>query len=141
MSNLLIHNHIDLHPSLSSPLKYLIKPPLLVEIRRSPQKQLRRKPPICDVYNLLSLFQSNRHGPEVVSAIDIPLYLVSPAFRRKGVVSVGLCDGRPFPVSGLLVFLVMAMVWVEEVLPFANLVLYMGSFYFGFFESVVAVFS
>lgn len=36
---------------------------------------------------------------------------------------MGLCDDRPFPVRGLLVFLVMAMVWVEEVLPFANLVL------------------
>jgi hypothetical protein len=96
---------------------------LLVVERGSLQEQLWAEPPIRNVNGLLRLLQSLGNGPEVVSAVDVPLDQVAVSFRREAVEAVALGNLTPLGVRRLLVRLVMAMVGIEEVGELSNLVL------------------
>ena len=55
--DLFVDNDEDLDTGLCPPLQNLVQPPLLVEVWRASQEQLRRKPPVHDINRLFGLFQ------------------------------------------------------------------------------------
>ena len=68
---------------------------------------------------------------EVVTAINVPLDLVTFALRRERLETVVFSDSSSLGVSQLLVLLVMAMVGIDQVLKFANAVLEVNGSNFG----------
>jgi len=121
--DLLVDNDVYFDPSFGPPLQYLIESPFLVEVRRSPQKDFWTQPPIGNVNGLLCFLQSHRDGIEIVSAVDIPLDLVTFPLGRKRLEAVALRDGGTLPVGSLLVLFIVAMVWVYDVAEFADFTL------------------
>lgn len=132
--NLLVDDDIDLDSSFGCPLDDLVQPPFLVEEGRASQEQLGREPPILDVNGLFCTFKTNRHGPHVVAAVDIPLNLVTVTLRKEGLKPMGFTDCSPFTVGFLLVLLVVAMVSVDQILELAYFALEVGSFDFDVVE-------
>lgn len=129
--NLLVDDDIDLDSTLGGTLDDLVEPPFLIEKGRAAQKQLRGEPPVGDVNGLFGIFQADRDRPHVVTTIDVPLDLVVFAFGEEGLETMVLANGAPLAIGFLLMLLVVAMVSVDQVLEFANLVLEMDSFDFG----------
>ena len=71
---------------------------------------------------------------EVVAPVDVPFDVVAVALRGEGFETVGFADAQAFLVGRLLVFLVVAVVGVEDVAKLADLVLEVIETYFGIVE-------
>lgn len=134
LSDLLVDDDIDLHPSLGPPLQDLIEPPFLVEVGWPAEEELGTQPPVLDVDGLLCLFEGDGDGVEVVLAVDIPLDLVAVSLGGEGVEAVAVGDLGAFVVGGLLMLLVVAMVGIDEIAKLADLVLEMDCTDFGIVE-------
>ena len=117
----LVHDDVDLDPSLGPPLEDLVQPPFLVVVWRSPQEELWTQPPILDVDDLLRLLQGDGYGPEVVPSIDVPLDLIPISFGSKGFETMALGDASALVVRHFLVLFVMAMIRIDKVSEFADL--------------------
>ena len=61
--------------------------------------------------------------PKVVSAVDIPLDIVAIPLRKEGLETMGGADACSLFVAGYFVFLVMAMLGVDQVLELSDFVL------------------
>lgn len=84
-------------------------------VGRSPQKQLWAQPPVLDVDALFRVVKSSADGPEVVSAVHIPLDVIADGLLRKALVAVRLCDFTSPVVGPLLVQFVVAVIGVEDI--------------------------
>jgi hypothetical protein len=60
---------------------------------------------------------------EVVTAVNVPFDIVAIASRRERLETMFFSNSSPLGVSQLLVFLVVAMVRIDQVLKFADAVL------------------
>ena len=134
LSDLLVHNDIDLHASFSSSLKYLIKPPLLMIVGWPSQEELRTQPPVLDVDCLFGLLQSDRDSIEVVLSVDVPLDLVAISLGGEGLEAVALCYLGSLLIGGFFMLLVMTMIGVDQVAKLADFVLEMEGAHFGIVE-------
>ena len=121
--NFLVHDDVDLYPSLGPPLQHLVQPPFLIVIGRSPQEEFWTQPPILDVDDLLCLLQRDGYGPEVVPSVNVPLDLVPIPFRSEGFETMAFGDASALGVCLLLVLFVVAMVGIDEVPELADLAL------------------
>lgn len=138
-ANLLVHNDVDLHTSLSAPLENLVQAPFLIVEWRSPQEQFRRDPPVRQVDDLLGLVERNRDRPEIIQSIDIPLEVIVLANGGVGLKSVGLRNASSLPVGRLLVLFVMAVVGIEDVEELSKLVLHVVGLSSGIVETGACV--
>lgn len=129
--DLLVDHHIDLDTSLSRSLDDLVQTPFLVEEGGTPHEDFRREPPVGDVNGLFGILHTNRDGPEVVAAINIPLDFVVVPLREERLKAMTVADGSSFAIGSLFMFLIMAMIWVDQVLKLSYLVLEMYGFDFG----------
>ena len=129
--NLFIHNHINLDTPLGSSFDDLVETPFLTEKGRASQEELGREPPVFDIDGLFCVFEADRDGPEVVTTIDIPFDLIVVSLRKIGIEAMAVANGSSLLISGFLVFLVMAMIGIDNVLELAYLVLEMDGFDFG----------
>jgi hypothetical protein len=132
--DLLVHSDIYLHTSLSRTLQDHVESPFLVEVGGTAQEQLWREPPVGDIDGLLGILKSDWDSPEVVTAIDIPFDLVVWTLWEVGLEAVRVAYGGPFAISSLLMFLVVAMVGVEEIPNLAQFVLEVNSPYLRIIE-------
>lgn len=121
--DLFIDDNVDVYATFSSTLQDLVEAPFLGKVRRSAQEKLGRQPPIHEVDCFLCSFEGDGHGVKVVAAVNVPLDLVSVSFGGETLEAVTLANLCPLFVRGLLVLFVVTVVGVDEVLPFANLVL------------------
>ena len=118
----LVHDDIDLDTSFCGSFQTLIESPFLVEKWRSSQKQFWRQPPVFDVDGLFRTFQSDRDSPEIVPAIYIPLDFVVVALREEGIKAMGITDRGSLTVCFLLMLLVMAVIWIDDILKLPDFV-------------------
>lgn len=125
----LVDDNVDLDAAFSCTLQDVIQTPILSGEWRSAQEEFGRQPPVLDVDCLLCSFKCDRHGVEVVAAINVPLDFVSISFRRETLEAMAFANFCSLLVGSLLVLFVVTMVWVDQVLPLANLVLCMDGFH------------
>lgn len=101
----------------------------MIEVGRPSQEKLRTQPPVGNVDAFLRCLEGNADCPEIIPAINIPLDLVALPLRGEGLEPVGFGNAGAFLVRSLLVSFVVAMVGVEDVLKFANLMLEISGAY------------
>jgi hypothetical protein len=135
-----VDDHIDLNTTFSSPLDDLVYTPFLVEKGWAAQEQLGREPPVLDIDGLFGVLQTNRHGPHIVAAIDIPFDVIVVALGEVRLKAMGFTNGGPLAISFLLVLLVVSMVSIDQVLELAHLALEMLRFDFDVMELGVSEF-
>ncbi len=126
----MIHNYVNLDLRRRLSLQNLIQPPLLIKLRRPPQKRLTAQPPIRNVDCLARPLQRLADCPKVVAPIDVPLHEIAFALGWKGLVSVGSGDCGSLSITSLFVVSVVSVVWIDDVCDFVDFVLQMGGFGF-----------
>lgn len=114
-TNLLIDYDVYLDTLSCLTSEQIIQPPSRIVVCRSSQMQLRTQPPVFNVDAFLCVHQCRANSPKVVSAIDIPLDVVSNRLLREAAVTVRRRDLAAPVVNLLLVGLIVAVVWVEDV--------------------------
>ena len=131
LRDLFINYHKNLDTGFGSSLEHLIESPFLIVVGWSSEKQLGAQPPVRNVDSLLGPLQRYRDGIKVVSAIYIPLDLISFPFRGKGLETMAFCDSGALLIRLLFMLLVMPVIGVDKVSKLANLVLEVDRLDFG----------
>ena len=121
--DLLVYNNVDLNATFSCTLQDMIQTPVLGGEGRSAQEEFWRQPPVLDVDGFLCSFQCDRDGVEVVTAVNVPLDLVSISLGRETLEAMAFGDSVSLLVGRLFVFFVVTVIGVDQVLPLADLVL------------------
>ena len=120
--HLLIYNDVDLDTAFSCTLQDMVQTPVLGGEGRSAQEEFGRQPPVLDVDCFLCSFECDRDGVEVVTAINVPLDLVTVSLGREALETMTFGNSVPLLVGRLFVFFVVTVVGVDQVLPLADLV-------------------
>ena len=126
--DLSINDNVDFDSCLGPPLQHLIQAPFLIVVRRPPEKELGRDPPILDIDDLFRPLERDADGVEVILPVDVPLDFVSGTLRGEGAEAVRFADSRALVVCSLLMLLVVSVVGVGKVLELAELVLQVVGF-------------
>jgi len=125
--HLLVYNDVDLDTTFSCTLQDMVQTPVLGGEGRSAQEEFGRQPPVLDVDCFLCSFECYRDGVEVITAVDVPLDLVSVSLGRKTLEAMAFANSVSLLVGRLFVFFVVTVVGVNQVLPLADLVFCVNS--------------